>query len=360
MSIKKHKKVVVLGTGGTIAGLRTPLDASGSDLAYKAAQLGLGALLGVSELSGLDVALVAEQVAQIDSKDMDDSVWRALARRCQHWLAVPDVDGIVITHGTDTLEETAFFLHLALGYGANQPRRRIVLTCAMRPADSPEADGPANLRDAIRVAMGEGADAAPAQVLQVLVVCAGRIHAGCDVRKAHPHHVDAFDSGDALPLGQVNATGVVWGTSSIAVASSNQGLALVEYAKSAIDFIADDLPLPRVEIITSHAGAGAGLVDALLVQRGANPLNAAGTLQGIVVAATGNGTLHQDLEAALARAQAAGVRVWVTTRCAHGQVLAAPGSRFEVSGLPPVKARIVLQLALSQPRDSRPNCPKPI
>src|SRR4051794_34617606 len=131
-------KIVVLGTGGTIAGRA----ASAQDnLGYRAAQVGVEDLLqGVPAASGLQ--LHAEQVAQVDSKDMDFTVWRSLALRCEHWLAQADVAGIVVTHGTDTMEETAFFLQSVLA--TDKP---VVLTGAMRPATSAAPDGPQNLAD---------------------------------------------------------------------------------------------------------------------------------------------------------------------------------------------------------------------
>ncbi|HEY9237773.1 MAG TPA: asparaginase, partial [Burkholderiaceae bacterium] len=121
--------VVVLGTGGTIAG--TASDAS-DHIGYVAAQRGVGELLqAVPALTGAGAgaAIESEQVAQLDSKDMTHAVWRELAQRCAHHLARPEVAGIVVTHGTDTLEETAWFLQRTLA-----PQRPIVLTAAMRPA----------------------------------------------------------------------------------------------------------------------------------------------------------------------------------------------------------------------------------
>ncbi|MES2424869.1 MAG: asparaginase, partial [Pseudomonadota bacterium] len=136
-----NKKIVVLGTGGTIAGLAKPGDA----LDYKAAEQGIDQLLAdaaLPALAGIDV--LSEQVAQIDSKDMALALWQQLAGRTAWWLAQPDVLGVVITHGTDTLEETAFFLSCVLP-GA----KPVVLTCAMRPANARLADGPQNLADAL-------------------------------------------------------------------------------------------------------------------------------------------------------------------------------------------------------------------
>ena len=129
MNAKKTKKIVVLATGGTIAGTA----ASPSDhVGYTAAQLHVQDLLNA--IPNLQDALQgdtleAEQVANLDSKDMDHATWQTLAQRCQHWLSQPDVDGVVITHGTDTLEETAWILQQVLG-----TTKPVVMTCAMRPA----------------------------------------------------------------------------------------------------------------------------------------------------------------------------------------------------------------------------------
>src|SRR5690348_2476270 len=122
------KRIVVLGTGGTIAGRGT------GNVAYKAGEVSVADLLaGVAVPQGVDVQ--AEQVAQIDSKDMDFAVWCRLAERCAHWLAQDDVAGLVVTHGTDTMEETAFLLQSVLA-----PRKPVVLTGAMRPATAAAPD----------------------------------------------------------------------------------------------------------------------------------------------------------------------------------------------------------------------------
>ncbi|MBX9833301.1 MAG: asparaginase, partial [Burkholderiaceae bacterium] len=139
-----------MGTGGTIAGTSAQ---AGDNIGYTAAQVGVAQLLqAVPGLHAVASALHTEQVAQIDSKDMDGEVWRALALRSAHHLADPEVRGIVITHGTDTLEETAWFLHQVL-----DARKPVVLTCAMRPATALAPDGPQNLLDAVAVALTPGA-----------------------------------------------------------------------------------------------------------------------------------------------------------------------------------------------------------
>ncbi|MCW5650790.1 MAG: asparaginase [Ramlibacter sp.] len=307
------KKIVVLGTGGTIAGTAAQ---AGDNIGYTAAQVGVEQLLAaLPQLRGQPVQ--AEQVAQIDSKDMTPAVWQQLAQRCQHWLAQDDVRGVVITHGTDTLEETAYFLHAAL-----QPSKPVVLTCAMRPSTALVPDGPQNLLDAVAVAAWPGAAG-------VVAVCAGTVHGATDVQKVHTYRLDAFSSGDAGPLGYVEEGAVRL--------VRNWPAALASRSSDALNTIAANMPWPRVEIVMSHAGAGGRLVHALVAQK----------VGGIVVAGTGNGSLHQELEAALLEAQAQGIRVVCASRCPNGRVLPKPADAFRDSeGLSPVKARIALMLAL--------------
>ena len=310
------QKIVVLGTGGTIAGTSAT---AGDNIGYAAAQVGVEQLLGA--IPGLQAAargaLVTEQVAQIDSKDIDFEVWRALARRCMHHLADPQVCGLVITHGTDTLEETAWFLQRVL----NTPKP-VVLTCAMRPATALTPDGPQNLLDAVAVVQTPGATG-------VLVVAAGEIHGALHVQKVHPYRVQAFNSGDSGPLGWVEEGKVRL--------AQNWPVAPACKAHDAIVNIASSPQWPSVEIVMSHAGASGALVDALV----------RGAVQGIVVACTGNGTIHHALEAALLRAQDAGVRVVRSTRCPEGQVIPKLGDRLpDSNGLSPVKARVSLVLDL--------------
>lgn len=319
------EKIVVLGTGGTIAGVaRDPQDSRN----YRAAQLGVGELLGdVPRPAGYEV--LGEQVAQVDSKDMDRAVWQALLARCRHWLAQPDVRGLVVTHGTDTLEETAWLLHAVLA-----PGKPVVLTCAMRPANAPDADGPRNLRDALAVAAWPGARG-------VLAVCARQVHGAADVQKAHTSRLDAFSSGDAPLCGEVDETGV-----RLVAGWPHGGMAC--WPQAALDALLTLPAWPRVEIVTSHAMADGALVD-LLLDAGAAQRLGLPPLRGLVVAGTGNGTVHQALEAALRRAAAAGVAVVRASRCGAGGVTARPDDEFAASqGLSPAKARLALMLSLLQ------------
>jgi L-asparaginase len=306
------KKIAVLATGGTIAG---QAKSAHDNIGYTAAQLGVQELLAA--IPGLaSLPLVAEQVAQIDSKDMSFDVWRALALRCAHWLAERDVGAVVITHGTDTLEETAFFLQAVLA-----PAKPVVLTCAMRPASALVPDGPQNLLDAIAVAGAPGAHG-------VVAVCAGAIHGALEVAKQHTYRLDAFTSGDAGPIGYVEEGRLRllrdW-------PSGDPGAAGI------LSRLAASKRWPRVEIILNHAGAGAAIVQALVDQG----------VDGLVVAGTGNGSVHCDLEEALRQAQARGVKVVRSTRCPQGPVFGKPGDLLPIAGpLSPVKARIALMLEL--------------
>ena len=311
------QSIVILGTGGTIAG---QADDPADNIGYTAAQLGVAQLVaGIPAMAGAG-PFITEQVAQLDSKDMSLPVWAKLAARVNHFLARPDVQGIVITHGTDTLEETAYFLQAAC-----QPAKPVVLTCAMRPATALAPDGPQNLLDAISVARHS-----PAQ--GVVAVCAGTVHTALDVQKVHPYRLDAFSSGDAGPMAYVEEGQLRllrnWPQAQPGgPALSAEKLAVLE----------DSANWPRVEIVMSHAGASGAVVEALLAQG----------VQGLVMAGTGNGSLHQALESAVRKAQAAGVKVVRASRCANGRVLPLPGDLLaDAQGLSPVKARVALMLAL--------------
>lgn len=302
--------VVILGTGGTIAG--TSADAA-DNVGYTAAQRGVAELVAaVPALRGQP--LEAEQVAQLDSKDMDHATWQRLAQRVAHHLARPEVAGIVVTHGTDTMEETAWFLQRVLA-----PGKPVVLTGAMRPATALQADGPQNLLDAVTVAREPGA-------CGVVVVMAGQVHAAHDVRKVHTYRLDAFSSGDAGPVARVEEGRLrrhrTWPV------GKALGLAAIGFEPAS---------WPRVEIVLSHAGAGGALVDTLV----------ADGVHGLVVAASGNGTVHQGLEPALRRAVTAGVPVFRCTRCAAGVLVGSfDAALLPMPGLSPWQARIELMLSL--------------
>ena len=338
METQKHKQIIVLGTGGTIAGKSS---SATDNVDYVASEVGVETLLAaIPSLAGSnegsqgraiygDCELVCEQVAQVDSKDMTFEVWLRLLSRCMHWLAQPQVQGIVITHGTDTLEETAFFLHSVL-----QTTKPVVLTCAMRPSTAVAPDGPQNLLDALAVASSD-------QIKAVVAVCASTIHSAVDVQKVHNYRLDAFSSGDAGAIGYVKEGKLVI----YRKIEPNMHIAVVNIAYKAINNIANLPSLPRVDIVLNHSGATGDMVLDLLTQRAAASVS---KLAGIVVAATGNGTISKALERALQTAEAAGVVVWRSSRCAFGTLVGKADTQFgDSGGLTPVKARIALMLQLA-------------
>jgi L-asparaginase len=312
--------VVVLGTGGTIAG--TAASAT-QHTGYQAGVLGAEALIAaVPALQGL--ALEAHTLAQLDSCDMDHATWALLAASAAEHLARPEVAGVVVTHGTDTLEETAYFLHRTVAAG-----KPLVLTAAMRPATALSPDGPQNLFDAVTLAREPAARG-------VLVVMGGVVYAGADLRKLHGYRVAAFSAGDA---------------GAVALMEDGRVRGLRPWPAAALHGAATRLGAPenwpQVDVVMSHAQADGRVVDALVAAGG--PLKT----RGIVIAGTGNGSVHRSLKAAAQRAVARGVRVVRASRCwAGGVVGEEPAALPSYGVLTPVQARIELMLDLLADRPS--------
>ena len=309
--------VVIIGTGGTIAGTAAePQDHTG----YRAGTLNVQQLLQAVPALARDAesAIEAESLAQIDSCDMTHATWLRLAQAVQRHARRPEVAGIVITHGTDTLEETACFLRHTVD--AAKP---VVLTAAMRPATAASPDGPQNLIDALLVAREPAARG-------VVAVVGGTVFAADALRKVHGHRVDAFSAGDAGPLALVQNGRIrllrPWPDRAPAFAPALQ---------------TDPAQWPVVDIVTSHAGARGASLQALVD---------AGT-RGIVIAGTGNGSVHHSLLAAALQAVQQGVRVVRASRCVEGGVIdgdpaAWPGGIASAGDATPAQARVALMLAL--------------
>jgi L-asparaginase len=309
MASEAFSQILVLATGGTIAGAARH---AADNVGYSAAQRSVGELL--SAVPGLDESrLLAEQFAQLDSKDMGLSVWWRLTARIEAALADPAIHGIVVTHGTDTLEETGYWLARTL-----DARKPVVLTAAMRPASSLQADGPQNLVDAVCLAGSAG-------VRGVVSVMGGQILAAHELRKVHNYRIDAFSAGDNGAVG--------WLTEG----QLRQLRAWPQAPRWSVSVdLANEPTWPWVEVVTSHAGADGRLVDLLVAQ----------AVQGLAVACTGNGSVHRDLHAALERAQKAGVAVLRSTRCVLGQLVLDGGPLEMAPGLTPAQARVELILRL--------------
>lgn len=295
-------RIHLLATGGTIAGEADP---AADSPRYRAAVRPVEQLLAA--VPGLDATaeLSAEQILSLDSKDMAPADWLVILAAARRALADPAIGGIVILHGTDTLEETAYFLHLTLP--GDKP---VVLTGAMRPADHPQADGPANLRAAVCLAASPSAHGKG-----VLAVMNRTAYPARWLGKARTTGLDAFESPrpwtDGRPDGRC----------------------------------ADLSPatLPRVDVLMGYAGAPPELVDACI---------AAGA-RGLVLALTGHGSVPAAWQPALARAREHGVAILRASRCA-GPVVHNANADDDREGwltagdLPPAKARIALMLALAR------------
>ncbi len=310
MQSLSSRGVVLVATGGTIAGAAArPQD----HVDYTAGALAADDLVaGVPALRGQ--LLETLTLAQLDSCDMDHATWVTLGRCVGALLARPEVAGIVVTHGTDTLEETGYFLHRTVH--ADKP---VVLTAAMRPATALSADGPQNLLDAVTVAQAAGARG-------VVAVLGGRVFAAADLRKVHGYRVDAFDSGDAGPVAVLD-DGALRCFRPWPVAEDLRADVLA----------GDPTTWPVVDIVTSHTGARGEVIDALV---------AAGA-RGIVIAGTGNGSVHRNLLAAAKRAQKQGVVIWRSSRCLLGGVVGQPEPSLpSACALTPAQARVALMLTL--------------
>ncbi|RQS65394.1 asparaginase [Burkholderia sp. Bp8963] len=311
-------RIAVLATGGTIAGAAP--DAA-STAGYQAGALGVNFLLDAVPALASVAHIHAEQIASIDSKDLALPLWNTLAARIAALMADDAVDGIVITHGTDTLEETAYALHLTV-----QGDKPVVLTAAMRPATALSSDGPLNLLNAVTVAANPAA-----RGQGVLVAFNNRIHGARDVVKTSTYAVDAFHSPELGALGWVQ-DGRVEFARRITRARDTQ-LAIDTFGSA----------WPPVEVVASYAGVTRTAVDALV---------AAG-VRGLVVAGTGNGSIHATLQAALADAVKQGVVVVRASRVGSGHVMKNGAANDDALGfvsagsLNPYKARVLLMLALA-------------
>ena len=328
ISSGKKVKIVVIGTGGTIAGSLLTADLNNNEQDYIPAQLSIKKLISKLAFDS-SIEIISEQIAQIDSKDISESVWLRLAQCVNEHLLCEDVNGIVITHGTDTLEETAVFLERVLA-----PSKPVVLTAAMRPADAVDADGPQNLRDAVAVAASN-------QWNGVLVVLNNTVWNGVAVRKLHPWETHAFATIPMEPLGSVNHGNLHFQRTCL-------GFKDAVYAPwgwgdpIGVDALPKDLMLwPWVEIISSYGGCSEKAFEQLIV---------AG-VKGIIFSATGNGTLHERLIEAAQNAVAKKLidtsRLWVATRCIAGGLSKTTAYGFRTAGpLTPTQARVMLMLEI--------------
>jgi L-asparaginase len=317
-------RVRILATGGTIAGAQ----ASQTDYGYKSGTFKVEDLISaVPAMSDL-AQLSGEQVANIGSQDMNDQVWLKLAKRVNESLKSGDVDAVVITHGTDTMEETAYFLNLVV-----KSDKPVVLVGSMRPATAVSADGPANLYNAVAVAVDP-----KARKRGVLVVMNDEIFAARDIEKVNTTNVQAFASPTRGPQGLVNTGKIAWFDPSMKRHTTSS-----EFNVDKVD------TLPRVDILYAHANMSPDLIDAA-AKAGA---------KGIVIAGVGDGNMTKEALAALEKAKQGGVLVVRSTRLSTGVVLRNnevddDKMGFVASGeFNPEKSRVLAMLALTKTKSPR-------
>ena len=318
--------VWVLSTGGTIAGTgSSPTDLSNYRAGTLSGQALVDAVPQITQIADVKV----EQVANVNSSDMTLDIWLTLARRINHILAGdPAVAGVVVTHGTNTLEETAYFLNLTV-----KSDRPVVLVGAMRPATAISADGPLNLLNAVRTAISRDARGKGA-----LIVMNDEINGARDVTKTNTFRVETFRSPELGALGYVDDDKVAFYR-----ASTRRHTIDSEFDVSSLT------QLPRVDIVYSYVEPDTAMIEAV----------AAGTAKGLVLAGTGAGamsTFEKAALAALAKRPAAARPVIVrSSRVGNGRVIGRT-EYDEIGTLPgdnlnPQKARILLMLALTRTTD---------
>ncbi len=316
--------IVVIATGGTIAGSA----AASNQAQYSPAQLMVKQILssvdGINEIANIEPV----QFSQISSQDMNDQLWLSLSKTVNNILAKSEVDGVVITHGTDTMEETAYFLNLTV-----KSRKPVILVGSMRPSTSLSADGPLNLYNAIATA------ASPLSYNKgVMVVFNDNIFTARDVSKTNTSNLDAFKANDFGPIGNVYYGKVRFYYSSTKL-----------HTKDSIFDIRKLKELPRVDIIYGYANHPHLTIENS-VKEGA---------QGIVFAGVGDGNIYRDSLLSLISTASKGTAVVRSSRVGSGFIVRNAEIEDDKYGfitadnLNPQKARILLMLALTKTNDPK-------
>src|SRR5689334_3524948 len=317
-------RVIILATGGTIAGAGASADRAG----YTAGKIPIDDLIGTIPSVKKIASISGEQIASVGSQDMTIDIWKKLAIRANEIFAKNEADAIVITHGTDTQEETAYFLDLVIP--SDKP---VVLTGSMRPATAISADGPKSLYDAITVAINPATKGKG-----VLVSFNEGIYDAREVMKLSTTKTNAFGSPNTGPVGQAYDGRVEY-----YIASTRE-----VNAKSPITLTADT-KLPRVDIVYMYADAPGDQIDMLVGKK----------VDGIVIAGVGNGNFNKAFMDAVKRAVKAGVIVCRASRTPSGRVVLHDEINEDELGtivsddLTPQKARILLMLGLTKSKDKK-------
>jgi L-asparaginase len=325
LSADKLPNIKILATGGTIAGAAAT---NTQTVSYTSAVYPVDTLINaVPEMKKI-ANVSGEQIAQIGSQDMNNEVWLKLAKRINQLLVTNDVDGIVITHGTDTMEETSYFLNLVV-----KSDKPVVLVGSMRPATAMSADGPLNLYNAVIVASSK-----QARGKGVMVAMDDMIYAGRDVTKTNTFRTDTFKSVDLGALGYIQAEKAHF-----------YKLPVRKHTTQTPFDVSNLTSLPRVDIVYGYANASRVFVDTA-VTAGA---------KGVINAGVGDGSLYHEVELGLIDAQKHGVVIVRSSRVGNGIVarnseVNDDKDNFVVSdNLNPQKARVLLMLCLTKTSDPK-------
>ncbi len=312
----------ILATGGTIAGTGQ----SSTKTNYTAGQVAIGTLLSaVPEIENI-ANVEGEQIVRIGSQDMNDEVWLTLANRINELLSRSDVDGIVITHGTDTMEETAYFLNLTV-----KSDKPVVLVGAMRASTALSADGPLNLYNAVVVA-----SAKESKGKGVLVAMNGLVLGAHGVIKMNTVDVQTFQSPNSGALGYIINSKVIY-----------NNVTLKKHTVNSVFDVKDVKKLPRVGIIYSFSNVEPTALTALVTSG----------YKGVIHAGVGNGNIHKNMMQPLINASMNGVLIVRSSRVPTGPVTLdneVDDAKYHFVAsqeLNPQKARILLQLALLKTKD---------
>ncbi|EPU0168697.1 type II asparaginase [Campylobacter coli] len=320
---KAKSRIAILGTGGTIAGF---IDSTIATTGYTAGAIDIDVLIkAVPQIRDLaDISW--EQIANIDSSNMCDEIWLRLAKKIAKLFA-EGIDGVVITHGTDTMEETAYFLNLTI-----KSDKPVVLVGAMRPSTAISADGPKNLYNAVALVVNK-----EAKNKGVMVAMNDKILSARGVVKTHSLNVDAFSSPDFGDLGYI-VDGKVFFYNNITKA----------HTKNAPFDVSKLTSLPKVDILYSYSNDGSGVAAKALFEHGT---------KGIVVAGSGAGSIHKNQKDVLKELLKKGLKVVVSSRVVAGCVAVSDSDEklgfISAEDLNPQKARVLLMLALTKTSDPK-------
>ncbi len=320
---KAKSRIAILGTGGTIAGF---IDSTIATTGYMAGAIDIDVLIkAVPQIRDLaDISW--EQIANIDSSNMCDEIWLRLAKKIAKLFA-EGIDGVVITHGTDTMEETAYFLNLTI-----KSDKPVVLVGAMRPSTAISADGPKNLYNAVVLVANK-----EAKNKGVMVAINDKILSARGVVKTHSLNVDAFSSPDFGDLGYI-VDGKVFFYNNVTKA----------HTKNAPFDVSKLTSLPKVDILYSYSNDGSGVAAKALFEHGT---------KGIVVAGSGAGSIHKNQKDVLKELLKKGLKVVVSSRVVAGCVAVSDSDEklgfISAEDLNPQKARVLLMLALTKTSDPK-------